>query len=428
MMLKQFHLKFLITLYILVIIVPNSCAQFRNKNHPDNGNYGFHIKGKRGSFSMPFKVYSNLIVVPVTIDNSDTLNFILDTGVNSIFITDPKVGEKLGLEYVREILISGAGEEKPLSAFVSIDHLFKMGNITGYRQNMVILSEDILQLSEFIGVQIHGIFGHSLFEHFVVTIDFSNLMLNIIEFDRFRYRKRYGEKYPIVVTESKPYTDAITITESDSSTKKVRLVIDTGAGHALLLNSEEGHIQLPEKVIRANLGRGLNGEIFGSIGRIPKVSIGKHEMNDVIASFPDSLSFSMKFPTTEDNRQGSIGGEFLRRFKVTLNYREGYMALKPSKRRLKQRFEHDMSGLDIRAHQDELSRFYVKEVVPDSPAYLAGIRENDELIFINREPAFSYSITEIYRLLSKKEGKVVAIFYRRNGVIGIASFVLKRVI
>jgi predicted aspartyl protease len=425
---REFYFKFLLSLSVLCILAPNTYAQFWKKKQNDHGNYSFHIDSKKGYYSMPFRVYSNLIVVPVTIDDSDTLNFILDTGVNSIFITDPNVAEKLGLQYVREVLISGAGEEKPLSALVSIDHLFKLGKIVGYRQNIVALSEDILQLSEFIGIPIHGIFGHSLFEHFVVTIDFNSLMLNIREPEKFHYKKRYGEKYPIVVTESKPYTEAISITEKDSSARKVRLVIDTGAGHALLLNSEEGHIQLPEKVIGANLGRGLNGEIFGNIGRVPKVSIGKLEMNDVIASFPDSISFSMKFPPNGESRQGSIGGEFLRRFNVTLNYKEGYMALKPSKRRLKQPFEHDMSGLDIRARQGDLSKFYVKEVLKDSPADLAGIKENDELIFINREPAFSYTITEIYRLLSKREGKVIDIFYRRNGVLGIASFILKRVI
>jgi hypothetical protein len=236
------------------------------------------------------------------------------------------------------------------------------------------------------------------------------------------------DKYPIVVTGSKPYTDAISITETDSISRKVRLVIDTGAGHALLLNSEEGHIQLPEKVIRANLGRGLNGEIFGNIGRVSKVSIGRHEMTDVIASFPDSLTFSMKFPAGENNRQGSIGGEFLRRFKVTLNYREGYMALKPSKKRLKQPFEHDMSGLDVRAYGDDLKKLYVKEAAPGSPAYEAGMRNDDELIFINREPAYDLDVAEIYRILSKKEGKVIEIFYRRNGILGFATFVLQRVI
>ncbi|MFT4733775.1 MAG: putative aspartyl protease [Algoriphagus sp.] len=390
--------------------------------------YGFHIKAKRGRYSIPFKVYSNLIVIPVTIDGSDTLNFILDTGVSSNFIVEPNVGEALGFEYQRSVAISGAGEGEALRADVSIGHEIKIGNITGYRQNVVVLSEDILQLSEFMGVKIHGIFGHALFEHFVITIDFNNLVLSIRRPEKFRFSKKYGDKYPIVVTQSKPYTDAITITEANDQERQVRLVIDTGAGHALLLNSEEGHIKLPQKVIRANLGRGLNGEIYGNIGRVSKVSIGKYEMNDVIASFPDSLTFSMKFPSTEVNRQGSIGGEFLRRFKVTLNYREGYMALKPNKTRLKQPFEHDMSGLAVRADKEDLTRFYVNEVLPSSPSSAAGLEAGDEIVYLNNEQAFKMSVAEIYGLLSLREGKTIEVFYRRNGALKFASFVLKRVI
>ena len=408
-------------------IAGDSFGQLFKKNKKDF-DFGYHIKRNKGVFSLPFQVYSNLIVIPVTIDGSDTLNFILDTGVSSNFIVDPLVGEALGFDYQRVVAISGAGEGGALMANVSIGHQFKIGEITGYRQNVVVLSEDILHLSEFMGVEIHGIFGHALFEHFVITIDFNSMILNFRRPEKFRYSKKYGDKYPIVVTRSKPYTDAITITEADNKERKVRLVIDTGAGHALLLNSEEGHIALPEKVIRANLGRGLNGEIFGNIGRVSKVSIGKHEMNDVIASFPNSLTFSMKFPPTEENRQGSIGGEFLRRFKVTLNYRDGYMALKPNKVRFKQPFEHDMSGLDVRADKDDLERFYVSDVVPNSPASAAGMEANDELVFVNNRHAYDMSVAEIYRILSKKEGKTVDIFYRRNGALRFASFVLKRAI
>lgn len=406
----------------------SSKAQFWKKKNKKVENFGFHINGGKKSFALAFKVHSNLIVVPVILDNSDTLNFILDTGVSSIFITEPEIAQKLGLEYVREVKISGAGEGKSLLAMVSVDHDFKIGKITGYRQNVVVLSEDILHLSEFMGIPIHGIFGHSLFENFVVTIDFSSLVLTVRQVDGFKYRKKYGEKYPIVVTQSKPYTDAIRITEEGKPERSVRLVIDTGAGHALLLNSEEGHIQLPEKVIRANLGRGLNGEIFGNIGRVPKVSIGSNEMNDVIASFPDSLAFSMKFPPTEDNRQGSIGGEFLRRFKVTLNYEGGYMALKPIKKRIKQPFEHDMSGLDIRAKKDNLKRLFIIEVVEGSPGYEAGLRAKDEIIFINNEHATKLTVAGVYRLFSKKEGKSIEVFYRRNGVLTLTTFKLKRAI
>ncbi len=421
-------LSFLNLIWFLAISVESS-GQFWRKKDSVKPTYGFHLEKGKNTVTIPFEVYSNLIVLKATIDASDTLNFILDTGVSSIFITDPRLADRLGFEYVREVSISGAGEEEALRAQISVGHEFNLEKINGYMQNVVVLSKDILQLSEFMGVPIHGIFGHTLFENFVVSIDFNTLLLTITNPDKFKLRRKHGESYPIVVTQNKPYTDAISLVENAGGEKRsMRLVIDTGAGHALLLNSDEGHIELPEKVIRANLGRGLNGDIYGNIGRVSKVSMGNIEMNDVIASFPDSLSFSMKFPPTDIDRQGSIGGEFLRRFKVTFNYRAGYMALKANKNRLKQPFEHDMSGMDVRAYASNLKRFYIKDIVEGSPADEAGLLPNDEILFLNRKHVEEMTVTEIYRILSRKEGKTIDIFYRRKGVIGVANFQLRRAI
>lgn len=391
--------------------------------------FGFLMNTRSASVSIPFKVYSNLVVVQAKLDERDSLNFIIDTGVSSIFITDPELAEELDFDYVREVSIAGAGEETELLAKVSVNHKFVLDEITGYQQNVVVLSRDILQLSEFMGIPIHGIFGHSLFESYVVSIDFNTMYLTVTKPDRFKLRRRHGTAYPIVVTQNKPYTDAFALVDQENGTQKpLRLVIDTGAGHALLLNSENSHIDLPEKTIRANLGRGLNGEIYGEIGRVSKISVGDVEVNDILASFPDSLSFSMKFPPTDANRQGSIGGEFLRRFKVTLNYQEGYMALKANKRKINQPFEHDMSGLDIRAYRDNLHRYYIKNITPDSPADKAGLQVDDEIVFFNSKNSSEISLTEIYNLLSKKEGKMIDIIYRRNGKLGVTAFELKRII
>jgi predicted aspartyl protease len=406
----------------------NSKGQFRKKKEVPEQAFGFLMDSRSTSVTIPFKIYSNLVVVQAKLDDKDSLNFILDTGVSSIFITDPKLAKELNFDFVREVSIAGAGEETELMAKVSVNHKFVLNEITGYQKNVVVLSRDILQLSELMGIPVHGIFGHSLFENYVVSIDFNSMYLTITQPDRFKLRKKHGTVFPVVVTQNKPYTDAFKLVEQNGEQRPLRLVIDTGAGHALLLNSERSHIDLPPKTIRANLGKGLNGDIYGEIGRVSKIAVGDVEIHDILASFPDSLSFSMKFPPTDANRQGSIGGEFLRRFRVTLNYREGYMALKAFKRKINQPFEHDMSGLDIRAYRDNLQRYYIKNVSSDSPAEKAGLQAGDEIVFFNSKNSNDITLTEIYNLLSKKEGKTIDIIYRRDGNLGVTAFKLKRII
>lgn len=392
--------------------------------------FGFNLKGKNQKITkIPFIVNSNLIVVKLRINNSDTLNFILDTGVSSIIIIDPVIGDKLNLKYARQVKINGAGEKEFITANVSVGHKIQMGSVIAEKQNLVVLDEDILKLSEFMGMPIHGIFGHELFVRFVVNIDFGRKELFIIEPESFKFKKSYGEKFPIVVTQSKPYIEAIELAQEDQIFKSIRLVIDTGAGHALLLNTQDNSsITLPETVIRANLGRGLNGNINGHIGRINKFRMGKFEFKNMLASFPDSLSFSLKFGDAATQRQGSVGGEFLRRFIVTFNYKEGYMALKPLKAKYKETFEHDMSGMEVRAKGANFNEYFVSFVTPDSQADKAGVIEGDQIIFFNAKHFSELDINDIYKLLSRKEGEEVELFLRRNGELKFVYFKLRRVI
>lgn len=414
---------------LLIGLILTSFGLQAQKKKKDSDYFGFAFERPAQRMDViPFKVHSNLIVCSVGLDNLDSLNFILDTGVSSIFITDPELVPQLNSNFVRTVQISGAGEKKSINANISVGHTFKIGNITGYRQNLVVLEEDILELSEYLGLPIHGIFGHDLFKNFVVTVDFASYEITLTKPEKFKLRKSHGTVYPIVVTQSKPYTDAFFITGYKETEQPVRLVIDTGAGHALLLSDNEEKVELPDKVIRANLGRGLNGEITGYLGRIKSVRMGEFELENVIASFPDSLSFSLKFPPADKDRQGSIGIELLRRFKTTFNYQDGYMALRPIKRKFKEPFEHDMSGMSIRASGKELNRIFVDEIIEDTPAWYAGLRKGDELLFFNNRSISSMTLSEILRELSQKEGRTVELFYRRNGTLDFTAFKLKRVI
>jgi hypothetical protein len=425
-MLRNIAMQKLVKIAILLVI---SQLAFAQKGRKKDTRYGFHFIGKhQKSARFSFDLHANLIVVKATLDDSDTLRFILDTGVSSTIITDPKRALTLGVNYVRRVKISGAGEGEALMANVSVGHTIKIGDIVANKQNLVVLDNDVLKLSEFLGVPIHGIFGHDIFSNFVVTIDFDNKTIVLTDPEKFKYRKSMGPQYPIVLTQSKPYTEAIAMVRNDKVIP-MRLVIDTGAGHALLLNAGINEpIHLPDKVMRANLGRGLNGEINGHIGRVDMIRMGSIEMKNILASFPDSLSFSMKFVPEIEKRQGSIGCELLRRFVVTLNYSDGYMILRPLRNRMKEAFEHDMSGLDVRAKGDKFNQYFINKVIEDSPADEAGLQEEDELIFVNDQNVKELTISDIYKILSRKEGKEVAFFYRRKGELKFTSFRLKRMI
>ena len=188
-----------------------------------------------------------------------------------------------------------------------------------------------------------------------------------------------------------------------------------------------GSLHVPEKNIRAQLGRGLNGVINGSLGRIQKVRFGRYELDNILASFPDSMAFGMKLVNMPE-RQGNIGCELLRRFKVTFNYAEQYIVMKPVKRLMRESFEHDMSGMELRAKGESFRTYYIDKVVDGSPAAMAGLEEGDEMLFVNNNSTKELTISEIYKMLQRGEGKEVSVLVRRGGQMIVASFLLKRLI
>lgn len=420
----QFYIVVLLTL--LLSSSGRVCAQKPDVWEPVD-KFGFFLEGKRKITRIPFEFHSNLIIVPVQINDSDTLHFILDTGVSTTLITDPKALSQQKLQLTRPVVLSGAGEGQAVSAHVALDNSLSMLRMKANHQNLLILDEDFLHLSEYVGVPVHGIFGYDIFNNFVVTIDFNRKELILEKPDRYKYRKRKGDKYPISIEDTKPFTNAVALF-ADGREHPIRVIIDTGAGHALFLDkTKENIIPLPEKVIRTQLGRGLNGVINGSLGRIERIKFGRFELDNIVASFPDSASFGSKLPDREE-RQGNVGCELLRRFKVTMNYQGRYMVLKPVKRRLREAFEHDMSGLEVMAAGDKLRDYFVRAVAKDSPAQRAGLAEGDQILFVNDHAAADISISEIYKMLQKGDGREVELLIKRDGNIFFSRFLLHRMI
>jgi len=390
-------------------------------------NFGFQLLKKKKRTIIPFEFHANLVIVPLRVNNSDTLRFILDTGVSSIILTDSKIAQLQHMNYSRNVKIAGVGIGNDLEAGIVLDNTIRMGDAIGYRQNIVVLKDDILKLSEFVGKPIHGIIGYDLFNRFAVTIDFAENQLILENPEHYKYKPSKGERFPISIEENKPYLGTVELVNGEEKVP-IKVLLDTGAGHAISIEvNKKFNIQLPPKVVKAQLGRGLSGIINGNLGRLPKIKFGKFELNNVVASFPDSSSFHLK-PTNFSERQGNIGCEFLRRFKVTFNYRDKYVVLKPINRRMREPFEHNMSGMELMASGSDYHEFMIERIIENSPAHLAGLQQGDRVIFINNRSYKDVSITEIYKIFQKGEGKPINLVVKRGANVIFTTVNLKRLI
>src|SRR5205085_2324123 len=152
---------------------------------------------------------------------------------------------------------------------------------------------------------------------FIVTIDYEKKELILTRPNKFK-PSRKAQKIKISVEDTKPYM-ITRVGITDSATVTAKLLIDSGASHGLILEPDSNDaIRVPNDYVRSIIGRGLGGVITGKIGRIASVDLGKYDVHNVIANFPDPNSYMDTLKTSRSvRRNGAIGGEILSRFKVT---------------------------------------------------------------------------------------------------------------
>ena len=202
-----------------------------------------------------------------------------------------------------------------------------------------------------------------------------------------------------------------------------KLLVDTGASHALVLNSNSStRIQIPKEHIETSLGRGLAGEINGKLGRIDGAYFGKKMLSGVIASFPYDSTFLYE---NSYERNGSIGGEMLKKFTVIFDFFRSKMYVKRNAS-FKHPFEYNMSGLELSAEGETLNQFVINHIRKHSAADGAGFKPGDVIVSLNNTPSKRLTLTKIYTNLNHKEGKKIHLTVLRNGRYVSHSFTLKR--
>lgn len=378
----------------------------------------FSFSGKQKKNALDFELVKNLIIIPLTINGKGPYNFILDTGVGPLIITEPTMVDTLGLKVLRNTKIYGLGKGEEVEAFLSGEINVNIKDAGIKHIPTAILKRDIFNLSNYLGVKIHGIIGYYFFNSFVVKVNYSTKRL--IFSDASKKISKRGTKFPIELISNRPYINANLTTETNQKLN-VKLLVDCGASHAISMQAlNEIAFPLPSKNIVANLGIGLNGLVDGHVGRIPLFQLGKYTFKNILSGFPAFESVAAK--TGYKNADGNLGADFLRRFDITYDYQQDNIYLKPNKY-YREPFEHDMSGIEVYVDR---GRYFVGRIEPGSPAEKAGFIENDEFLSLDLKVIEQYSLDEVSRLFKSSNGKTVVVELARNNKSVIKLLKLRR--
>ncbi|GAA4495185.1 hypothetical protein GCM10023172_06480 [Hymenobacter ginsengisoli] len=396
-----------------------------------NGIFTFTRPGRHKA-RVPFQSPRNLIIISARLNGQGPFNFLLDTGVASSLLTNPQLADSLGLAHGAEYRLQGVGgADSGLRAYEAPHVQVSLPGVVAASTTWLVLNNDVLDLSGYVGLPVQGIIGSDLFHSFVVTIHPEQRELVLLAPDR--YKAPHGRRWaslPLTLDHDKAYVTAGVQQLGAAPTAAplpLRLLLDTGAGHALSLETTADHrLRLPTQRLRTDLGRGLTGIVSGSLGRVAAVELGRYHLPQVLTSFPDSTQVHERLSGTERARHGSLGYEVLKRFTTVIDYPHGRLLLRPTPA-LRTPFEHDMCGLDLLATGPSYRQYLVLRVAPNSPAASVGIAEGEELVAINLIPAQFFSITDLNHMLHSQDGRVLLLLLRRrSGELYSASVKLKR--
>lgn len=376
---------------------------------------GFGLTEGRTKVQIPIEIQNNLIIIPLVLNGQVPLKFILDTGVRTSILTEKTYSDILNLPYTRKYSVSGPGGSKIVDAYVTNNVTLDLPGIHGEGHALLVLDQDYLELRNYLGTDVQGILGYELFSRFVIQVNYEKKVLIVQHPDTFKPKKKF-DQIPIVVEDTKPYLSA-SVKLSNTSEVKVKLLVDSGASHGLILEpNSDPLLKVPDKHIESLIGRGLGGIITGQIGRIKALQLGQYTINDVICNFPDPNSYMDSIKNNRHVfRNGAIGGEILSRFNVIFNF-PGEKILFKKNSSFKKEFYFNLSGLTLKAKGSRLRKYEITDVRESSTAAGAGLKKGDIVLVVNGITATDLDLNSVNGLFNSKPGRRIYLEIERDGV------------
>lgn len=420
---------------------------------------------KKDKIIIPFELTHNLIIIEAEINNIK-LNMLVDTGSDKSILFSFPENDSIKLFDSRKIKINGLGNGEHIEAILSSNNKFKVKEYQDDNFEILVITDQDISLVNKLGIPINGIIGATFFEDYLVEINYKKKKIILYQNSEITISKKAKKhsKKQIDLIGKKPYIDILS-TINGKKDISIKLLIDTGLGDGLWL-FENDSIKCNQKYITDFLGRGFGGDVMGKKSRVEKLILNDFTLNDALVSYPDSLSFN-QFEIVK-GRNGSLGGEILKRFNWFLDYKNRTFYFRKNKL-FYQPFNYNMSGIEVQhtglnwvservntkimtnydtnksnsfsqfnlealSASDYKYKFELKPVFEissirkNSPAAIAGLLNRDILVSINGIRASNLTIQKITDLFQSEEGKVIKIEVDRQGKKMVFKFELQKIL
>jgi predicted aspartyl protease len=332
---------------------------------------------------LDFEIVGGRIYVPAEINGHKT-SAILDTGASSSVLNLALAGQ-WDLPTQGALNAQGIGGG-PITGKVLNDVVVTIGNIT--EQIPYAIPLDSLATME--GRRLEVILGSQFFLKHIVEVDYAKRHLRI--FDGGADVSLKGIAVPIHIVNSLPHITSIMVV--GGAEYKLEAMVDTGASSgltAMFLNAHQLNVTKTERTVIAG---GAGGYVEGRFFRPDSVKLGSVSLAKPVITLTETGGGLTGGGAKYDIL---IGGDLMRRFRVTFDYPHTRMMLEASDE-VSQPFEADKTGLRIYAQGSDLRSFKIVGVLGGSSSDKAGIIVDDVIESIDSVPASQFTLQQLREL------------------------------
>ncbi|MFP4092864.1 MAG: aspartyl protease family protein [Cyclobacteriaceae bacterium] len=363
------------------------------------------LKAKQSVSEIPFELYGEHIFIKLRVNGSEQLNFIFDTGAASTAISSHRARK---LRLASDGMTSVRTSKGPSLAYYSKRNTLRLGQLE--LNDVRIAHIQLDHLEKVMEKRVDGIIGHDLLNHYVVMVNYDRYVLEIYHPDEFIPPQDFSA-HQVQLISGRPYIDAA-LKLSNGEILAGRFQIDNGSGSSVTVYSPfVDENDLFSKVGKTELIYTMNftGVIDKNLaGRLNGIDVGNFRLTNI----PIRLNRSMYMKKAFKDGIGHIGNELLKRFNIAFDYRSGITYWKPNQSFVEE-FQAAYSGLVVKTDQ-QMEKVYIKHVFDDSPAAMAGLAEDDEIVMINNVKTLGRTSFEVQDLLQNTTANNIEIVIKRN--------------
>lgn len=350
--------------------------------------------------TVPFTLIDNHIILPVRVNGSEPLNFVLDSGAAATVIIDSRATRALQLEIQGELPVSGVGTGPDPVAHIVPETDLAVGEVSLEGNSVIFLPLDSIPFFDDLDhVYFDGVIGAPFFKRFIVEIDHDRRLVSFSEPAAAVERiERLGDDWrevPLDIDAGAPYM-TVQVDAGQGSPVDVKLLVDTGARGAVSLTpSTDDRLQKPLEYFQS-VSDGLSGEVFSQVAMAESLSVSGYRLQRL------PVSYAIAGGEDENGSNGILGNEVLQQFNLVFDYSHERLFLLPNSN-FAAPIEADRSGLQLRPHT---AGGIVKRIAPDSTGQASPLQVGDIITSFDDNPVSHENIRELKRALASGRDSV----------------------